>query len=185
MPADCFPPAPPAAADDFYPMKRNAIIVSLGAALWLTLASATPALCAQEKPAGAPAAGPQYFPMPATGGAPLPFSEAVRVGDTLYVSGQVGILPGTMTLAPGGIEPEARRVLENLKAILERHGSALDQVVKCTVFLADMKDWPAFNVIYREYFKTNLPARSALGANGLALGARVEVECIAVVPAKK
>ena len=130
-------------------------------------------------------ANTEYYPMPPTGGAPLPFSEAVRHGDTLYVSGQVGLVPGTMTLVTGGIGPESRRVLDSLKAILERHGSSLDQVVKCTVFLADIKEWPAFNAIYREYFKTNLPARSALAASGLALGARVEVECIAIVPAKR
>ncbi len=123
--------------------------------------------------------------MPSTGGAPLPFSEAVQLGNTLYVSGQVGILPGTLTLAPGGIDAEARRALDNIKAILEKHGSSLDHVMKCTVFLADIKEWPAFNAIYREYFKTNLPARSALGASGLALGARVEIECIAYVPTAK
>jgi 2-iminobutanoate/2-iminopropanoate deaminase len=132
---------------------------------------------AEEKKSTAP----EYFPIPSTGGTPLPFSEAVRVGEMLYVSGQIGNLPGTLTLAPGGIGPEARRALENIKAILERHGSSLGQVVKCTVFLADIKEWQAFNEIYREFFTTNLPARSALGANGLALGARVELECIAVV----
>jgi reactive intermediate/imine deaminase len=121
--------------------------------------------------------------MASNGAAPLPFSEAVQVGDTLYVSGQVGNLPGTLTLAAGGIGPEARQALDNLRAILERHGSSLDRVVKCTVFLADIKEWPAFNEIYRSYFKTNLPARSALAASGLALGSRVEVECIAYVPA--
>jgi reactive intermediate/imine deaminase len=136
-------------------------------------------------PAAGQPAGPQYFPMSPTGGAPLPFSESVQLGDTLYVSGQVGNLPGTLTLAPGGIGPEARRTLENIKAILDRHGTSLDRVMKCTVFLADIKDWPAFNEIYREYFKGRLPARSALGANGLALGARVEVECIAWVPPAK
>ena len=115
----------------------------------------------------------------------MPFSEAVKLGDTLYVSGQIGNLPGSLTLAPGGIGPEARRALDNMKAILERHGSSMDQVVKCTVFLADIKEWPAFNEVYREYFKTNLPARSALAASGLAIGARVEVECIAFVPPKK
>lgn len=128
---------------------------------------------------------PQYFPMPSTGGAPLPFSEAVQLGDTLYVSGQVGNLPGTLGLAPGGIEPESRRALENLKAILARHGTSMDQVVKCTIFLADIKDWPAFNEVYGEYFKIHLPARSALAANGLAIGARVELECIAYVPPRK
>ena len=122
--------------------------------------------------------------MPPTGGAPLPFSEAVQLGDTLYVSGQLGNQPGTLTLVPGGMDAEAKQALENMKAILERHGSSLDHVVKCTVFLADIKEWPAFNVIYRSYFKENLPARSALAASGLALGARVEVECIAYVPPK-
>jgi 2-iminobutanoate/2-iminopropanoate deaminase len=156
---------------------------------YLTIATVciglTSAVFAQEKKPGGPAAGPHYFPMPSTGGSPLPFSEAVKVGDTLYVSGQIGNLPGTLTLATGGIVPEARRTLENIKAILERHGSSLEHVVKCTVFLADIKEWPAFNEVYREFFKTNLPARSALGASGLALNARVEVDCIAFVPPKK
>lgn len=148
------------------------------------LALASVAFAEEKTPAANPA-GPKYFPMPSTGGAPLPFSEAVRLGDTLYVSGQIGNTPGTLTLVSGGIGAEARRTLDNMKAILERHGSSLDNVVKCTVFLADIKEWPAFNEIYREYFKTNLPARSALAASGLALGARVEVECIAYVPPKK
>lgn len=149
----------------------------------LLLAFALP-VAAQDKAPADPPPGPKYFPMPATGGAPLPFSEAVQLGDTLYLSGQVGNLPGTLTLVPGGLEPEARRALENMKAILERHGSSLDHVMKCTVFLADIKDWPAFNIVYREFFKTNLPARSALATSGLALGARVEVECIAYAPPK-
>jgi len=130
-------------------------------------------------------AGPRYYPVPSTGGAPLPFSEAVALGDTLYVSGQIGILPGTLTLAAGGIGPESRRALENMQAVLERHGSSLEHVVKCTVFLADIADWPAFNEVYREYFRTRLPARSALAASGLALHARVEVECTAFVPPQK
>jgi reactive intermediate/imine deaminase len=167
-------------------MNQSSPASLLRAAIYLGLALAGPSAIAQ--PAGAsapaPAAAAQYFPMPSTGGAPLPFSEAVRLGDTLYVSGQIGIQPGTMTLVPGGLEPEARRALDTMKAILERHGSSLEHVVKCTVFLADIKEWPAFNAIYRQYFKTNLPARSALAASGLALGARVEVECIAYVPAK-
>ena len=108
----------------------------------------------------------------------------MQLGDTLYLSGQLGNQPGTLTLVPGGMDAEAKQALENMKAIVERHGSSLDQVVKCTVFLADIKEWPAFNVIYRSYFKKNLPARSALAASGLALGARVEVECIAFVPPK-
>jgi reactive intermediate/imine deaminase len=110
----------------------------------------------------------------------LPFSEAVRVGDTLYLSGQIGIQPGTLNLAPGGIEGEARQTLDNIRTTLEAHGYSLRDVVKCTVMLADIAEWTAFNEVYREYFSPPYPARSALGANGLALGARVEVECIAV-----
>ena len=128
--------------------------------------------------------GPIFFSMPSTGGAPLPFSEAVQVGETLYVSGQIGNLPGTLTLPPGGIIPESRQALANLQAVVERHGSSLGQVVKCTIFLADIQDWPAFNAVYREFFQGSLPARSALAASGLALGARVELECIAYVPPK-
>ncbi len=111
--------------------------------------------------------------------ADLPFSEAVRLGDTLYLSGQVGVKPGTLDLVPGGMAAEARQVLENISAALDAHGQSLDDVVKCTVMLADMNDWPAFNEVYQRYFSAPYPARSAFGANGLALGARVELECIA------
>ena len=128
--------------------------------------------------------GPRFFPMPPAGGVSLPFSEAVQLGDTLYISGQVGNLPGTLTLAPGGIGPESRQALENLRAVLERHDSSLAQVVKCTIFLADIADWPAFNDVYREFFSDPRPARSALAASGLAINARVELECIAYVPPK-
>jgi 2-iminobutanoate/2-iminopropanoate deaminase len=127
---------------------------------------------------------PRFFPVQKAGGAPLPFSEAVQLGDVLYVSGQIGNLSGTLTLASGGIVPESRRALDNMREVLERHGSSLRSVVKCTIFLADIADWKTFNEIYREYFPTTLPARSALATNGLALGARVELECIACVPTK-
>lgn len=110
----------------------------------------------------------------------LPFSEAVRAGDTLYLSGQVGIKPGTMKLVAGGIREESRQALENIRATLTAHGYAMGDVVKCTVMLADIAEWAAFNEVYRTFFTAPYPARSALGANGLALGARVEVECIAV-----
>lgn len=112
--------------------------------------------------------------------ATLPFSEAVRVGDTLYLSGQVGIKPGTLELVPGGIEAEARQTLDNIRTTLEAHGYSLRDVVKCTVMLADIAEWAAFNEVYKTFFSPPYPARSALGANGLAIGARVEVECIAV-----
>lgn len=111
----------------------------------------------------------------------LPFSEAVRVGNTIYLSGQIGVAPGTLKLVPGGIGPEARQTMENIKTSLEAHGYAMRNIVKCTVMLADMADWGAFNEVYKTYFANRYPARSAFGANGLALGGRLEVECIAAV----
>lgn len=110
----------------------------------------------------------------------LPFSEAVRVGNTLYLSGQIGILPHTTTLIAGGIKAESQQTLQNIQATLETHGYQISDLVKCTVMLADIKEWAAFNDVYKTFFSTHFPARSALGANGLAFGARVEVECIAV-----
>ena len=112
----------------------------------------------------------------------LPFSEAVRVGDTLYLSGQLGLVPGSMKLVAGGLEAEARQTLENIRTTLEAHGLTMRDVVKCTVMLADIAEWAAFNEVYKRHFAAPYPARSALGANGLALGARVEVECIAAYP---
>jgi len=109
----------------------------------------------------------------------LPFSEAVRVDETLYLSGQVGIKPGTMQLVPGGLREEARQALENIKSSLEANGYTMGDVVKCTVMLADISEWAAFNEVYRTFFSAPYPARSAFGANGLALGARVEIDCVA------
>ena len=123
---------------------------------------------------------PVYLSSPAAHASGLPFSEAVRVGPLVFVSGQIGAPPGATEVVPGGIEPESRQALENIAAILRRHGSSMARVVKCTVFLADVAEWARFNAVYVEYFDPDaLPARSALGANGLAVGARVEVECIA------
>ncbi len=111
----------------------------------------------------------------------LPFSDAVRVGNMIILSGKLGTLPGTTNLAPGGIKPEAKQALENIKASLERYGASLEDVVKCTVMIADIAEWPAFNEVYVTYFPGPKPARSAFGANGLAFGGRVEVECWAEV----
>src|SRR5262245_29679492 len=105
--------------------------------------------------------------------ASLPFSEAVRVGDTLYLSGQVGIKPGTLQLVPGGIKEEARQALENIKTSLEANGYSMRDVVKCTVMLADIFEWAAFNDVYKAAFTPPYPARSALGTGGTAMGARV------------
>ena len=110
----------------------------------------------------------------------LPFSEAVRVDDTLYLSGQVATQPGVLELVPGGIEAEARQVLGNIRTVLEANGLGLEDIVKCTVMLADIAEWPAFNEVYAEFFSEPYPARSAFAATGLALGARVELECMAV-----
>lgn len=111
----------------------------------------------------------------------LPFSEAVRVGHMLYLSGQLGIDPTTSKLAEGGITAETRQTMENIKASLEKFGSSMSEVVKCTVYLADIKEWSAMNAVYVTYFPDNFPARSALGTSGLGLNARTEIECMATV----
>jgi reactive intermediate/imine deaminase len=109
----------------------------------------------------------------------VPFSEAVRVGHLLYLSGQIGMVPGKLELVAGGLQAEGKQALENLKTTVEANGYTMRDVVKCTVMLADIKEWAAFNEIYKTYFSAPYPARSAIGANGLALGARVEIDCIA------
>jgi len=111
----------------------------------------------------------------------LPFSDAVRVGNMLYLSGKIGNIPGTRNLAEGGIAGETRQALENIKDSLEKYGSSMDEVVKCTVFLADIAEWGAMNEVYMTYFPVNPPARSALGSSGLALNSRVEIECFAAM----
>ena len=131
---------------------------------------------------GNASAGPAHY----YGASGLPFSEAVQAGDMLYLSGQIGVAPGGTALVPGGIDGETRQAMENIGAVLARRGVSFDAVVKCTAMLADMKDWPAFNKVYVSYFKPDrLPARSAFGANGLAFGGRIELECWAYNPAGK
>jgi len=124
-------------------------------------------------------AAPDRIGQPMLDGKPLPFSEAVRADDTIYLSGQIGrASDGTL---PKGIEAQARQTMDNIGATLAKAGSGWDDVVKCTVMLDNMNDWPAFNAVYVTYFKEGkFPARSAFGADGLALGALVEVECLAV-----
>jgi 2-iminobutanoate/2-iminopropanoate deaminase len=114
-----------------------------------------------------------------TVGPPRPFSPAVRADGFLFLSGQIGT-DSTGAVVPGGIQAETRQTMENIGAVLRRSGSSFDRVVKCTVFIADMKEWGAMNEVYVTYFAADKrPARSALGANGLALNAKVEIECIA------
>jgi reactive intermediate/imine deaminase len=118
----------------------------------------------------------EFMPSPVPN---APFSEAVRVGDLLYLAGQIGT-DANGRLVAGGLQAEARQALNNIKTVLEKHGSGMDRVVKCTVFLADIRDWADFNEIYLTYFRVRKPARSAMAASGLALNARVEIECIGV-----
>ena len=127
--------------------------------------------------------GPEvnYLSSPETESLKLPFSDAVRVGQLLYLSGQIGNLPGTLKLAEGGIQAETHQAMTNIKKILEANGSSLDHVFKVTVMLADIEEWPALNEVYVTYFPNHKPARSAFAGSGLALNARCEIEVIATL----
>ena len=114
---------------------------------------------------------------------PYPFSSAVQVGDILFLSGEIGVSGEGTGVIPGGIAPETKRMFERIEATLARHGLGLEDVFKCTVMLADISEWQTFNEIYYGYFEPGkYPTRSAMGVNGLALGARVEMECWAYNP---
>ena len=122
----------------------------------------------------------EFISSPEVKAAKLPFSAAARVGNVLYLSGCLGNVPGKMELVPGGMEAEARQTMENIRTVLTQNGLTFDHVFKCTVMMADMKKWADFNKVYMTYFHPDrLPARSAFGASALALGAQVEVECLA------
>jgi reactive intermediate/imine deaminase len=118
----------------------------------------------------------QHYGSPTLDGQPLPFSEAVHVGDVLYLSGQLGRGPDGKL--PDGIEAQTRQTLENIGATLKKAGLGYQDVFHCTAMLADMKLWPDFNKVYVTYFpEGKRPARSAFGTSGLALGALIELEC--------
>jgi 2-iminobutanoate/2-iminopropanoate deaminase len=128
----------------------------------------------------------KFINSPAAQKLKLPFSQAVQVGDVLYLSGQLGNKPGTLDLVPGGMAAEARQTMENIGAVLGENGLSFADVFKVTVMLADMTKWPDFNKVYVTYFDPGrLPARSAFGCNGLALGAQVELECMARVGTRR
>jgi len=130
---------------------------------------------------GTTAAAPAAVHAPSEGG--LPFSPVVRVGPMLYLSGQIGTTSmSPPTLVAGGIDAEARQTLENIKGVLAKSGASMDDIVKCTVMMADMREWAAMNAVYATYFPKQKPARSSFGTSGLALGARVEIECMAYRP---
>ena len=125
----------------------------------------------------------EHLGRPNLNGQPLPFSDAVRVGDVLYLSGQLGI--GADGKLPEGIEAQTKLALDNVGGILRRAGLGYGDVFHCTAMLADMKDWPAMNKVYVTYFpEGKRPARSAFGASGLALGALIELECQAYAGTK-
>jgi len=127
---------------------------------------------------------PWYSTLPGRAGLDLPYSDAVRSGNLLFLSGTIGApLSSHPSRQPveGGVAAETRQALENIKANLDAHGSSLDRVVKCSVFLADIADFEKMNGVYREYFPTNKPARTTVGVAGLPMGARVEIECVAAV----
>ena len=120
----------------------------------------------------------------ATNGAPAavgPYSQAVRAGGFLFTAGQLGLIPGSKAFAGPDIESQTRRALENLKAVLEAGGARLEDVVKTTVFLADMGEFARMNAVYAEFFGETPPARSAVQAAALPLGGRVEIEAVALL----
>ncbi|MEQ9301963.1 MAG: RidA family protein [Cyclobacteriaceae bacterium] len=155
---------------------KNLIFIAVVLATW----SCTPASKAPEveqmevKPIEADYISPAAFAE-----LDLPFSQLVKYGDVLYLSGQIGTLPGAGQLIEGGIVPETQQTMKNIKAVLEANNSSMDQVIKCTCMLVDMSEWPAMNQEYVKFFPNQKPARSAFGATGLALGARVEIACVA------
>jgi reactive intermediate/imine deaminase len=151
---------------------RLALFVPALTALALTTVACT----------SAPAPAGPHREVLAPSPSPLPvFSPAVRTGNLVFLSGQIGNEPGTLGLVPGGIGPETEQTLTNIRTLLEGIGLSMADVVKCTVFLADIRDFQAMNEVYARFFPKDPPARSTLGANGLALGARTEIECVAAM----
>ena len=145
------------------------------------LVAAAAACATQAPPAPAPSTTPEFINVIEPW--PYPFSSAVRAGHLLFLSGQIGtqMVNGAPALVAGGIDAETRQTLENIKTILAKGGSSLERVVKCSVMMADMAEWPRMNTVYATYFPGRKPARAAWGATGLALGARVEIDCTALV----
>ena len=142
---------------------KIAVAIAIGALMMSNAADA------QTRPAV------QHYGQPTLNGQPLPFSEAVRVGDILYLSGQLGRGPDGKL--PEGIEAQTRQTLENVGATLKLAGLDYADIFHCTAMLGDMKLWPDFNKVYVTYFpEGKRPARSAFGTSGLALGALIELE---------
>jgi 2-iminobutanoate/2-iminopropanoate deaminase len=158
-------------------MSRIKPLVSAAAILLALCISTQAQKKGQSKPAPAKSAPVEYAS--ASNPSARTLSDYVRVGNIIYLSGKLGT-DSTGKLAPGGIAAETKQALENIKASLEKAGSSIDNVVKCTVMLADIKEWAEMNTVYVTFFKKErLPARSAFGTSGLVMNARVEIECMA------
>ncbi len=139
---------------------------SITAALALAACSAEPAPRVYDRDPSLPA--------------DLPFSSAVVVGKTIYLSGEIGRVEGGVALVEGGVGAETRQIFDNYKRTLARLGADLSDIVKCTVFLDDMSKFAEMNEAYAEFFPEEKPARSTFGVEGLAMGAALEIECLAV-----
>lgn len=169
------------------PVGRTARVSDALLIVGIAAASCTvePRTDANRQPLAGTETAPRREVVQPEGVARLPvFSTAIRTGDLLFLSGQIGTIPGVSPpqVVAGGIEAETRQTLENIVTVLEADGLGLGDVVKCTVFLADIDDYAAMNGVYLEFFGGDPPARSAMAGSGLALGARVEIECIAAYP---
>jgi 2-iminobutanoate/2-iminopropanoate deaminase len=141
-----------------------------------TIALATGVLMMTTPADASPRPTVEHYGNPTLNGQRLPFSAAVRVGDVLYLSGSIGRGPDGKP--PEGIEAQAKATMDDIGATLKLAGLSHKDLFHCTVFLSDMKNWAAFNQVYLTYFpEGRLPARSAVGVSGLALGALLEIEC--------
>jgi 2-iminobutanoate/2-iminopropanoate deaminase len=151
-----------------------AAVVALAATMMLT---ARPARAQRT-----PGAARQVFNPPGVSALVPQYSLAVRHGNLVFVAGMTGVDPKTQQLVPGGIGPETRQTLENVKTILQSAGATMADVVECTVFLVDMRDYAGMNEAYGQYFAKEPPARATVGVASLPrLGARVEIKCSAAV----
>jgi 2-iminobutanoate/2-iminopropanoate deaminase len=153
----------------------NGITLKLTVAL-LMLGGAVMSVHAQNK-----AAEKRIVKVPGSAPSAAPISSAIVVGDLVFVSGQIGLDPKTGQMVEGGTEQQAEQVLKNLAAVLEAAGSDMSHVVKATVFLADMNDYQVMNQIYRNHFKQDFPARSAVQVARLPANARIEIEAVAIL----
>ena len=162
-----------------------ALIVALALMFWMARSAATPSIATANATSVVQGAALKEtvngitYHMP-YGRPTRPFTPAVQVGDVLYLAGQIGTGASAQGgVVPGGIQAETRQTMMNIKDVLEKSGSSMEHVFKCTVFMADMKEWDAMNEVYTTFFPNHKPARSALGSTGLALNAKVEIECLA------